>query len=209
MVIPSSKLIFAVLISTGSLASSQSPTAEPRSMLAPPVQQDKQGKPQGAQPSQGPIDWHQLQVDRFWGFSIEILNEEGKAKRDEKVVGPAGGDMVNYAKILHFTESEERVMRLIMLDAAARQAKNESRWSPDDAWAHMSRSERSAVVDLVEHERLNIFENAIARLKQQLGEDDFKRLDDYLSRGDARTIDAKRRSASGNVSGAHDDVVPK
>ena len=94
----------------------------------------------------------------------------------------------NYSQLMHIREDEEQDMRNIFLGAfyQGREYDKQSNEDADELHRHHS-AEAEARLNERDRQRPKIYEEAIAQVKRQLGEETFKKVDEYVIRLEGKT----------------------
>lgn len=117
------------------------------------------------------------QVVAYDGFLIGIAGEPETPEQAQQ----CGCVRVNWAKILGIREDEEQAMRTIMNDAETRIREANFEYMALDREAHNERgTERAARRDALGQQWHIIVEATVAKLRSDLGQEDFKKLDSNL-----------------------------
>jgi hypothetical protein len=140
------------------------------------------------------------QRDRFADFISVTAGEELNAQEHIQAGKDPSRDRIHYSKILQIHENEEQIIRMILFDAYNRIVEQDmqiiatGRELNRNYSADLAAKRKAMIL-----ERGQIYDDAIARLKPPLGEEDFNKLDAYLvqtfPRGRVVTVKPAPRTA--------------
>jgi hypothetical protein len=122
-------------------------------------------------------DWLGQQA-AYASFSMEIAGEELNAQSDIQEGKDSTHYRVNYSNSLHIREDEEQAMRTILFDAWSQTSELDKQIMANHQELHRNFSpELAAKREALLQRRPKIIEEAIAKLKQELGAEGFQKLD--------------------------------
>lgn len=169
------------------LAQDQTSTAAPERQIVQPV-------PRIVVAADGKryrIEVRTLQITEFMRFAEftdkiewEDLQFKAETEQGKNPVMPKA----NYSQLMHIREDEEQDMRNIFLSAfyQVRENDRQSGEFAQELHRHYS-AELEAKMNALDLQRPTIYEEAIAKLKRQLGEETFKKVDEYVIRLEGKT----------------------
>jgi len=194
-------------VTTSPFANSQSP-AKPHEREAQPVSQPQADE----KPDFGDNDGQRRMA--YPGF-LHLIGTEERSRQLNADAGKVMPYRLDWKKILGIREDEEQAMRIIAADAWRRieeiddQGRKEAmEFSPD--WTEERREKFFAHGKELGRERTEILDETIAKLRQELGEEDFKKLDAYVYRNSSEgtAMQAKRRKRDADLKQPGEDSSP-
>ena len=177
-------------------ANSQSPApAMPHEQEVQPARQ--------AQPDETPGfgDNTAQRRDGYRSFLLEMAGEERHIQWQMEQGQAAPRSLVNWAKLLGIREDEDQAMHVITSDANRRIKEIDDQGLATSVDLSQDRSPQqiakfTAHREEVGRERTEVLDETISKLRRELGEEDFKKLDAYVYRTSSAgttAMEAKRR----------------
>jgi hypothetical protein len=136
-----------------------------------------------------------LNIARYANFFGWLGAEDGRIQRQTREGRQQIAPRIDYSSAIAIRSDEEEAMLALVLDADRRRAENEKKWKEaDDAFiiAQQRGTDQELGLTRPDHQAvLNanwaILMGTWIKLKQLLGDEDFKKLDDYVNREFATT----------------------
>ena len=184
-------------LAAGTFANSQSPAP------ATPQGQEAQPAPQTPADTGAGFGTPDIRRTEYRGF-LQLVSTGEPSLKVTSTTGEVdnSGQVTSWTKVLGIQENEVRVMLIIAEDAWGRLKRIEDRGHEQGKEylrnpTRETREKFDADNKEIVRENREILDETIARLRQQLGQEDFKKLDDYIystSVGGMLEADAKRRA---------------
>jgi hypothetical protein len=154
--------------------------------------------------------------DGYSSFLKLMVNYERGIQEQLAYGLPIPRSEIDWAKLLGIREDEAQAMRTIAADASRRIKEIDDRGLATSVDLSQDRSPEQiakfvAHRDAVGRERTEALDETIAKLRQELGEEDFKKLDAYIypmSSAGIAAMDAKRREKDRRLKQPSQDSNP-